>query len=65
MDSIASLLREIYKDAYLEGRKDGLEGLHTEPQIVFENYIVNEKVSLKLSNLGYTSSFILCESIEG
>ncbi|MAA93323.1 MAG: hypothetical protein CML22_14160 [Rheinheimera sp.] len=65
MDSIAGLLREIYKDAYLEGRKDGLEGLHTEPQIVFESYIADEKVSLKLSNLGCTSDLILCESIEG
>ena len=53
MDSLAKLLHEIYKDAYLQGREDGLEGLHIEPHLVLSRYLTNERVSTKLSELGY------------
>jgi len=53
MDSLAKLLHEIYKDAYLQGRADGLEGLHIEPHLVLSRYLTNEQVSSKLSELGY------------
>ncbi|MDP4535570.1 hypothetical protein Q3O60_05175 [Alkalimonas collagenimarina] len=51
MGSIESLLYEIFKDAYLEGRKAGLEGLYTEPQLVFDCYVVDEKFLTKMSVL--------------
>lgn len=65
MDSIADLLRKVHKDAYLEGRKDGLDGLHIEPQLVFNSYIAEGNASKKLSELGYIPDLVLCESANG
>lgn len=56
MDNLSNLLLEIYKDAYLQGREDGLEGLHIEPQVVFSNYLSNENIAKKLSQLGVVPS---------
>lgn len=53
MEEFSDLLREIYKDAYIQGRKDGLEGLYIEPQLVFIRYLTDENVATKLSELGY------------
>jgi hypothetical protein len=51
MDNLTKLLLEFYIDAYLQGREDGLEGLHIEPQVVFSNYLANEDIAKKLSQL--------------
>lgn len=61
MDELTNLLREIYKDAYLQGRKDGLEGLYTEPQLIFYNYVSDINVSTKLYELGFVSGLNLCK----
>jgi hypothetical protein len=53
MDEFSNLLLEIYKDAYIQGRKDGLEGLYIEPQLVFNHYLTDQQVATKLSELGY------------
>ncbi|OBP17258.1 hypothetical protein A5320_20645 [Rheinheimera sp. SA_1] len=62
MDELSNLLRELYKDAYLQGRQDGLEGLHIEPQLVFNNYLTDENVAKKLSLLGDLPTLTLCSS---
>lgn len=65
MDEFANLLREIYRDAYVQGRKDGLEGLYTEPQLALDSYLTDENVATKLSELGYFSELTLCASAAG
>lgn len=63
MDSLAKLLHEIYKDAYLQGREDGLEGLHIEPQLVLRKYLTDATISSKLSALGYQSAEESCRRL--
>lgn len=53
MDIMTHLLREIYKDAYLQGREDGLDGIHIDPQMVLRRYLTDESVKTKLTQLGY------------
>ena len=52
MDRLLKLLHEIYKDGYVQGRQDGLEGIHIEPQLVLNDYLNDENVYLKLFELG-------------
>lgn len=55
MDALTRLLREIYTDAYLQGRQDGLEGLHVNPQLVISHYLNDKIVHTKLTELGILS----------
>jgi hypothetical protein len=42
-----------------------LEGLHIEPQLVFNNYLTDENVAKKLSQLGDFPPLTLCASSVG
>jgi hypothetical protein len=61
MDALAKLLHEIYKDAYLQGREDGLEGIHIEPQVVIDKYMNNNNFFIRLSEMGFLTSLGTCQ----
>lgn len=52
MESLALLLHELFTEAYLRGREDGLEGLYIEPQLVLLNYLTDNHLSSKVVELG-------------
>ncbi|MEH8017578.1 hypothetical protein MN202_10050 [Rheinheimera muenzenbergensis] len=60
MDALAKLLHEIYKDAYLQGREDGLEGIHIEPQLVLDKYMSENGFFIKMSEMGFLSAPVGC-----
>jgi hypothetical protein len=51
MDIIRNFLGEIYKDAYLQGREDGLDGIHINPHIALQRYLTDETVKTKLTHV--------------
>lgn len=51
MDMIRDFLGEVYKDAYLQGREDGLDGIHINPHIALQRYLTDETVKTNLTQL--------------
>lgn len=52
MNLLTKMLFAVYEDAYLQGRQDGIEGLHIAPQLALENYLNDELIWSKLQKLG-------------